>query len=428
VTKPRVWPFYLYNALLLAALPLVALYIGVRWWKRILFKASDGWGERWGRLPPSTLQALTGNRVWWIHAVSMGEVKAIETFLRRLSTESDKVVLLSVVTPEALSFALEKKLAHQVIPAPIDLPWIVRRVFRQVRPELFISVESEFWPNLLREAKRAGARVALINGRLSARSFKSYCRLRIVLSSLWDCFDLFAIRDGQDAERFRALGVPPEKLHVTGNLKYDLSLSQRPGSAKDGSQPVIVMGSTREGEEKELLPVLERIREQHPGVRVIWAPRHVERVAEIERIFAAKGISYGRKSLLGAGANGPDAPFVLWDSMGDLIDAYRQADVAVIGGSFVAKGGQNPIEPAALQVPVVFGPSMDNFHAIAETLLQNGGARQVTLSELEGCLQELLGDPETRRVMGVKARQAVELAQGATERTLRLLNGLRHGA
>ena len=167
-------------------------------------------------------------RWWWVHAVSMGEVKAIETFLRRAPKEAGVKVLLTAVTPEAIAWASEQKVADVVIAAPIDLPWIVRRVFRAVRPAVFISVESEFWPNLLREANRSGAKVgsdqrAHLGAFISSpmRAFSRFC------SALWEMFDLFAVRQSQDAQRFAALGVPAEKIQVTGNLKYDLYLERR---------------------------------------------------------------------------------------------------------------------------------------------------------------------------------------------------------
>jgi 3-deoxy-D-manno-octulosonic-acid transferase len=169
-----------------------------------------------------------------------------------------------------------------------------------------------------------------------------------------------------------------------------------------------------------LLPVVERLKGRHPALRVIWAPRHIDRIGEIESLFSAHAIACARKSQQAS----LDGSTILWDSMGDLLDAYKEADVAVVGGSFVPKGGQNPLEPAALSVPVVFGPSMENFHGIAEVLVQQGGAKQVTLPELENCLSELLEQSDKRREMGRRARQAVESRQGATEKTIALLRGL----
>ncbi len=175
-----------------------------------------------------------------------------------------------------------------------------------------------------------------------------------------------------------------------------------------------MIGSSREGEEKELLPVMQKLKIRYPELRVIWAPRHMDRIPEIETLFASRSLVWSRKS------KGPEqsASTILWDSMGDLLDAYRQADVAVVGGSFVQKGGQNPLEPASLSVPVVFGPSMENFLGISEVLVQQGGAKQVLITELEQCLSDLLGKSDERQAMGRRARQAVESRQGATDKTL----------
>lgn len=417
------WIFRIYNLLLLLALPFIVLAVVLRWRKRILSKGFVRWDERWGRFNADLEKRFQGSqRWWWVHAVSMGEVKAIEAFLRRAPAHAGVKVLLSAVTPEALQWAGDQKVADEIIAAPIDLPWIVRKVFRTVRPEVFVSVESEFWPNLLREARRSGAQVALINGRLSVRSFGSYQKVRGILSALWSCFDLMAVREDQDASRFGALGVPLEKIKVTGNLKYDLLASgSAPAAVAFTQAPLIVLGSTREGEEQQLLPTIQTLRREWPNLRVIWAPRHVERVVEVENVLTQGGLAPARKS------KSPKALDVVWDSMGDLLDAYRQADVAIIGGSFVQKGGQNPIEPAALGRPVVFGPSMENFHDISGTLVKEGAARQVPLSELASCLDGLLRNPDWRRQMGLQARRAVEIAQGATERTLKLLEALPRG-
>jgi 3-deoxy-D-manno-octulosonic-acid transferase len=428
MTPSNRWVYPLFNALLIAALPLIGLAVLLRWHRRVFSQGNDRWAERWGQLSPELFARFNSpERWWWVHAVSMGEVKAIESFLRDVKPSTGAKVLLSAVTPEALDWAEKHHVADAVIAAPLDLPWIVRRIFRAVRPQVFVSVESEFWPNLLREARRSGARVALINGRISKRSFESYSRIQWLLTPLWETLDLFAVRQPEDAERFAALGVPREKIKVTGNLKYDLYL-QRRSQRRSGLAPVVVMGSTREGEESKLLPLLERVRAQVPEMRIIWAPRHIERISEIEELLNANGLSWQRISHERKGSSGTSVgtPYVLWDSMGDLLEAYREADVAVVGGSFVPKGGQNPIEPAALRLPVLFGPSMDNFQGVAETLVRSGGARRVSVDDLEGHLSTLLKNPHIRKEMGEKAQQAVIAEQGATQRTFALLKDLLH--
>jgi 3-deoxy-D-manno-octulosonic-acid transferase len=243
-----------------------------------------------------------------------------------------------------------------------------------------------------------------------------------LLPVLWENFDLLAVRQHEDASRFTDLGVPQRLVHVTGNLKYDLPLPTNTNGTSATQRPMltVVVGSSREGEEKELLPIMENLRKREPRLRVIWAPRHIDRIQELESLFAAQSIVCSRKSL----DPSPTAGNVLWDTMGDLLDAYKQSDLAIVGGSFVPKGGQNPIEPAALSVPVIFGPSMENFHGIAEVLVQQGGARQVTLTELDRCLGELLVNQGKRQEMGRCARQAVESRQGATDKTLALLKDL----
>lgn len=414
--------FYLYNVLLLLCLPLIAFGIVLRWRQRVFSRGFFRWDERWGRFSPEQKQTLSQGTWWWVHAVSLGEVKAIEPFLRRLPGRASVRVLLSVVTPEALLWAEQNRLADIVTAAPFDLPWVVRKVFRRVRPKLFISVESEFWPNLLREARLSGARVALINGRISQRSFHSYKRLGYLMRQLWFCLDVWAVRQEEDAQRFRDLHVPPEKIHVTGNMKYDMalpnvSLVSRPSS------PVLVLGSTREGEEEILLPELQKLRGRHPSLCVIWAPRHVQRVSEIEKLLAREGIAAVLKSAVNPMSRSLEQD-VIWDSMGDLLEAYALADVVIVGGSFVSKGGQNPLEPAALQRAIVFGPSMENFKGVSEELVTVGGAKQVVLDNVADCIDELLKNAEKRQDSGRRARHFLESRQGATDRTLDLLLGV----
>jgi len=415
------WIFRIYNLLVLVALPFILLGILVRWRKRFA-RGMERWRERWGHLSADKQAKFREGHWWWVHAVSLGEVKSIEVFLKQIPKQTGAKVLLSVVTPEALAWAVDQQFVDEVIAAPIDLPWVVRRVARTVKPRLFVSVESEFWPNLLREAGRAGAKVALVNGRISAHSYGRYKCIKGILPAVWECFDLMAVRQHEDASRFTDLGVSQRLVHVTGNLKYDLPLPQRSNSlsSHDPSRLTIVVGSSREGEEKELLPILERLRLRYPGLRVIWAPRHIDRLHDLESLFASQSVNCVRKST----GSFSDASSVLWDTMGDLLDAYARADVAIVGGSFVPNGGQNPLEPAAMSVPVVFGPSMENFHGIAEVLVQQGGARQVTIPELERCLGDLLESRDERQAMGRRARQAVESRQGASQRSLALLKGL----
>ncbi len=416
------WIFRIYNALVVVLMPFVLLFVFIHWRRRVLSKGLHRWDERWGRLTPQKLNVLGAGRWWWVHAVSVGETKAIEPLLREAPRRNIRI-FLSLVTPEALAWAQTQKLAEVIVAAPIDLPWVIRRLTRVFKPEWFISVESEFWPNLLRETKRSGARVALVNGRISAHSFRSYGRALRILPALWECLDVWAVREEEDAKRFRLLGVPAEKIQVTGNMKYDLPLPPIIDAPHDPKTPVVVMGSTREGEEEMLLPVMARLRQKWPTLRVIWAPRHVERAAEVGKFLTQAGVSHRvRSQMTGAGsASGEGATDIVWDVMGNLLDAYALADVVVIGGSFVSKGGQNPLEPAALKKAMVFGLSMENFRGIADALVQDKGAYQVPLEQVESCLARLFSDPVERRRLGEQAFCVLKQRQGATARTLALL-------
>lgn len=410
-----------YNVMILLLLPFIILFVFIRWRKRVWSKGFLQLSHRFGFLSKDEREKIFQDTrpKWWIHAASIGEVKAIQTFLERLPKATDVHTVLTTVTPEAYQWAKKEKVADTVLTAPFDLLPCVWNFFRQIRPAYFISVESELWPNLMWEAKASGAKVAFINGRLSERSFRSYRRFQWILKSLWTNVDCFSVRQQQDADRFQGLGVDPSKIVVTGNLKYDRLPHEEMKQPKNPSEPLtIVIGSTREGEEAILLPIVQIIRRAHPNVRWIWAPRHIERLAEIESLFRAQQEIIARKSVF---LKESWSLSVLWDSVGDLMQAYAQSDLAIIGGSFVKKGGQNPIEPAALGLPVIFGPSMENFYGVSEKLVEKGGAFQVSVDQLGDKVSQLITNESLRKSMGNHARAVVDSEQGATDQTIRQL-------
>lgn len=412
--------FLTYTALGLLLMPAIAVGILVRWRRRFLTKGLVRWSQRWGRLPPEALRLLrSGGGWWWVHAVSVGEVKAIEPFLKRIPERAGVRVLLSVVTPEAIAWATGRRLADVVIAAPIDLPWVVRRIAMAVRPAWFITVESEFWPNLLHETGRCGAKVALINGRLSERSTRSYHRIRWAMKVVWDSLDVVAVRQEEDAARFRSLGVAPERIVITGNLKFDVPLPPLEVLPDEPGKWVVTLGSTREGEESLIAEVLAGLRTRYPDLRLIWAPRHVDRTPKVEAVLNTHGLRAVRRSAVGM--HWDRRTDLIWDTMGNLSDAFLMSHLVIMGGSFVPKGGQNPLEPAALGKAVLFGPSMENFRGIADAIVQEGGARQVTQASLAQDVERLLVSPAEREALGAGGRRFLESRQGATERTLDLL-------
>ena len=400
-------------------------------WRRRI--PHDGWTMRLGRYPARVAEALRGHRPVWIHAVSVGEVLAARPLLHALAEQRPgEPLVLSAITPAGFSMASQQG-AH-VLPVyfPLDLRGCARRALDALHPACLLLVESELWPTVLRAAASRGVPVAVVNGRLSPRTFARYRLARPWLRSLLGRVALFLMQSQADADRILALGVPPDRVQVTGSLKWDASLSARssPQAVQEtaarlglgAGRPVIAAGSTHRGEEALILRAFQALRASHPAARLIVAPRHLERLAEVEALLRQAGVRAVRVSALRGGEEW-DAAVV--DAFGELPRYYALARVVVIGGSFVPHGGQNPLEATSLGKPVVFGPSMHNFEAITHQLLAHHAARQAADErEFAALLAELVEHPEDAREMGRRAQELTERFQGATQRTIDALQPL----
>jgi len=400
-------------------------------WRRRLPHA--GWTMRLGRYPGRVVEPLCHRRPVWVHAVSVGEVLAARPLLRALAEQRpNDPLILSTITPAGFSVASQQ--GGGVVPVyfPLDLRGCVRRALDALHPACVLLVESELWPTVLRAAASRGVPVAVVNGRLSSRTFARYRLVRPWLPRLFGRVERFLMQSQADADRLLALGVPPDRVQVTGSLKWDASLSARPDpqavqetAARLGlgaDQPVIVAGSTHRGEETLILRAFQALRAAHPAARLIVAPRHLERLAEVEELLRQALVRAVRVSAVRSGEAWEVA---LVDAFGELPRYYALASVVVIGGSFIPHGGQNPLEAASLGKPVVFGPSMHNFEAITHQLLAHHAARQATDEhEFAVLLEELVGRPEEAREMGRRAQELTERFQGATRRTMDALQPL----
>ena len=400
-------------------------------WRRRL--PHDGWTMRLGRYPARVVEAVQGHHPVWVHAVSVGEVLAARPLLRALAqARPDEPVVLSTITPAGFTVASQQ--GPHVIPVyfPLDLSGCARRALDTLHPACLLLIESELWPNALRIAASRGVPIAIVNGRLSPRAFARYRFMRPLLRGLFGQVGMFLMQSQADADRVLALGVPAERVRVTGSLKWDASLSIRPEpqtvrelAVRLGlgeHDMVIVGGSTHRGEEQPLLEAFQRLRASHPFLRLILAPRHMERLAEVGELARRSGARAAcTSSLPGAGA----WDVALVDSFGQLPLYYALASVVVIGGSFIPHGGQNPLEATSVGKPVVFGPSMHNFETIAHQLLAHHAARQAAgPRELAALLAELVEHPEDAREMGRRAQELTERFQGATQRTIEALRPL----
>lgn len=421
----------LYEVLL--ALGLLA-YLPKAFWRRRLPHPS--WSMRLGRYPDPVLRALRGRPVIWIHAVSVGEVVAIQPLVRELLTRlPGHALVMSTVTPTG--FAVASKLLEgrgTPIYAPLDFRLTVRRALAAIRPSILLLVESELWPNLIRLTKQQGIPIAVINGRISARAFRRYRLIRAWMRSILADVDLLLMQTELDAARLLALGAVASRVKVLGSLKWDASLLARPAREATmklaerlrvgGDQPVIVAGSTHRGEEDTVLDAFQRLHEQMPSVKLILAPRHPERAGEVEELARQRGVTaILRASTLDQAPPAWDVALV--DTMGQLPLYYALASVVFVGGSLIPHGGQNPLEAASLGKPIVFGPSMENFAEITHQLRVHQAACQVAdRAQLTPTLQRLVGDPEEARLMGARAQALVERLSGVSRRTLESLKPL----
>lgn len=421
--------WWLYEVLLVVGL---LLYLPKAIWRRRL--PHRGWSMRLGRYPEAIGERLKGRRSIWIHAVSVGEVQAVRPLVRALAQRvpQDSIVL-STVTPGGFEVASRHMAGCGLaIYAPLDVRGCVRRALEALHPRCLLLVESEFWPTVIRLTKARGIPIAVVNGRISSRAFPRYRCIARALTGTLKRMDLFLMQSQTDAERLLRLGADPARVTVTGNLKWDASLGDRPSPdavhdtairlGLNGKEPVIVAGSTHRGEETTLLEAFRAVRTLHPNVRLIVAPRHLERVGELVDLIRGAGFTASRFSQ-GNGTGTWDIGIV--DTFGELPRYYALATIVFIGGSLIPHGGQNPLEAASLGRPIVFGPFMHNFADIAQQLTAHQAARQLTSpAELTTTFQALLTDQADTLAMGARARALTERSQGAVQRTLDALTPL----
>src|SRR5262245_39288493 len=382
-------------------------------------------GQRFGRYG----SGLPHEPRCWIHAVSVGEAATAAPLVEAIARRwPELAVVMTTVTPtgaRVVADRLDGKVTHRYF--PLDLPGPVRRALAAVKPRFFIAMETELWPNFLRALARRGVPAMIANGRISDRSFRRYQRVRFLTTRMLRDVSVFAMQSEEDARRIIALGARPERVVVTGNLKTDLVASDSGGEAVwqrllglgDGAL-VWIAGSTHRGEDAAVLDAYARLRSRFPGLSLVLAPRHPERVTEVERLAAERGICTVRRSELPK-ARERDAVIIL-DTVGELARIYRVATLVFVGGSLVPTGGHNMLEPALLRKPVLFGPHTTNFRESAALLLEAGGATLVEDADgLEAAVARLLADADLRRRAGEAAPGAGVGRQGAVKQTVDLV-------
>jgi 3-deoxy-D-manno-octulosonic-acid transferase len=364
----------------------------------------------------------------WYHAVSVGEVMASLPLIRGLMEGcAGRPVWISTVTGTGQATArAHVPQAARTFYFPYDHPWIVDRAIRAMRPALFVTTETELWPNCVWRLYRYGVPIALINGRISDDSFDWYRRFRFLFRDILGYFDSLCMQSDLAASRIRALGAPAHRVHVTGNLKFDQELPHpvdqelwRGRLGLLGQEPVWVAGSTHTGEEEIILRVFRRLCNSLPTLRLILAPRAPERFEEVAALAGRMGFRVARRSVQATGGTQMTPSVTLLDTIGELSQVYAVADVGFVGGSLVPRGGHNPLEIAAHGRPVLFGPHMENFREVASLLLNGGGAIEAAGEELlERKVREVVEAPALAHDMGEKARKVLISQRGATKRTL----------
>jgi 3-deoxy-D-manno-octulosonic-acid transferase len=371
----------------------------------------------------------------WFHGVSVGEVHLLRPVVARFRQHHpDWQCVVSTTTDTGLEEARKCFADLTVCYWPFDFTWAVRRALRRVRPGLVVLAEGELWPNFLTAAHGQGIPVAVINGRMSPRSLRRYHRLRWLVRRWFGLVDLFAVQTEDYALGFRRLGARPDRVHVTGSVKYDGVEADRGNShtqalrrlfAVEREDLVWIAGSTQAPEEEAVLDIFCRVKPRHPRLRLIVVPRQKDRFEEVAALLRQAGLPLVRRSTLAEPVRDREA-ILLMDTIGELGALWGLADLAFVGGSLDGRrGGQNMIEPAAYGTAVVFGPHVWNFRDAATRLVQAGAAVQVAdAAGLERAVLHLLGDAAERERQGRAARQFVVQQQGATDRTIALLDRL----
>ncbi len=427
------WSFDALYAGLVSAMPLYAAARALR-----DPKARSRWAAYARDIPRRFGQRRvrrSANPCVWVHGVSVGEVKAAARLVEEIEhTVPGVQVVISVTTDTGYRVARRRYPGHRVEFYPPDLSWIVDDALDAIRPDLMILVESEFWPNFLFAAREREIPVALVNGKMSERSARRFGKLPGITRRLLDCIEIFCVQLPLHEQRFLALGVPADRMHVSGNMKFDnIPIKQdevrddefaRLLGADDGL-PVLVAGSTHPSEERTMARIHRRLSDDGLKLRLVVAPRHPARADTVEAEMRREGGDVVRRSRMGPADRPGPGQIVLLDTVGELERVYARADAVFVGGSLVRHGGQNMMEPASLGKPVVVGRHIHNFRGEVEMLVHVDGIVVARDADgVEATLRAWLADPESAEALGMRARAVIERSKGATSRTLEHLRPL----
>jgi 3-deoxy-D-manno-octulosonic-acid transferase len=413
---------FAYNIIIAAALLLTSPYWIIRMGLDPSFRSEIIQRTRqWKSMPRQT-------RCLWVHASSVGEVRVAELLIRALQQRyPDRTVVLSTFT--ATGYALAKEVLEcPVFRLPLDLPFLISPLLKRLDPAILILIEAEYWPNLLHSCLQRKIPVLLANGRLSAKSFARYQKLKPWFLWLTEPISIFSMRAQAEADRLLQLGINPARVQVTGNMKFDSLTTDgdRPQKSMQIKEITVIFGSTRPGEESAIAKAISLLSQNPLDYKFIIAPRHMQRCHEVESILRDAGLPFTLHSERKDSTEGRTSSILLVDTLGVLNDYYRQGHVAFVGGGFDPRhGGHNILEPALLGLPVIYGKHMGNFEEEARLLTESGGGIQIERPEdLAPALEKLLGDPEEILKRGTLAAEVVQQQKGAVNRNLDLIQSL----
>ena len=396
-----------------------------------------GLASRMGILPERVKDISSKGKVIWIHAVSVGEIKAASILAPLLrKTFPDHTLLFSTVTHTGNKVAKTIATGDEgVFYLPFDISFIVNRVIRCIKPEIFLCLETELWPNLISSLSSFNSKVILVNGRISDKSFSGYKKIRFITSSILKKFSLIVMQSEKDKDRILDLGAPKDKVFATGNLKFDLAIvdasSERHEIREKLNIPkediLLVAGSTHRGEEEQILNCFSKLKNSYKNLRLLIAPRHIERTGEIEGLLNKLNFTPVKVSSLDANKASTSlerdsSQVLILDAIGDLKNMYSASDIVFVGGSLVKKGGQNPIEPAVFSKPIIIGKFTFNFQDVVRSFLEDNSCIQVGDEEgLCSAITSLLDNPNERKKLGARAKDTVDKNSGSSLNTLKLI-------
>ncbi len=419
----------LYNIVIIISSFFLSTFLTYRVFSK--YKYRFGIKQRLGFFHKDLLAKRTKKPLIWIQAVSVGEVLAAKSLIERIRQEFPNYqLLLSTTTLTGHNICIQKVARNDdiIIFFPLDYFWIIKKVLRLFSPSLIALIETELWPNFICTAARRGISLVLVNGRISEKSYHGYLRFRFLMRKVLQNFTSFGMQTEADAQRIITIGAPKEKVVITHSLKYEgaMQLDSKELKTKNileelkipEDAKILTAGSTHYYEEEILTDIYLNLKNEFPGLILLLAPRHPERIPKIETYLSGRGLKYNLRSKLDDGKT-PFQPVIVVDTLGELAKYYKISSVVFVGKSLTEKGGHNPIEPAVFARPIIFGPYMDNFREAAQLLLENNAAIEVqSAKELNQAIRRILLNPEEGKEMGIRARNAIKNKTGAIQNSI----------